>query len=184
MAGVNVSLLDLDDSPGKQLPDPLLPVVHSVPNSADSVSEVKVLTNARPVRTLKVSNIGKESQRNELAFSLYTSINRELRAVDAIFKKCVSGNVLFETLETCVAEIEAKADTITSEYVTLSQLSNNKVDIKINKHFEFFIGEIGKITQKILELKQDMTFIEEEKREQADLEDKKRLFEEEQRKFE
>ncbi|XP_067943200.1 uncharacterized protein [Watersipora subatra] len=178
MAEVNNSLLDLDDNPKNQLADPIMPTT-----SADSLSEVKIIAKTRPTRTFKASAIGKESQKNELAFSLYASINRELRAVDVIFKSCLKGVVLSETFNACVTDIEAKASAITSDYAKLSQLSDNRVEMKIKQHFEFFIGETSKITQRILEQQQSMASEEEETREQEQLEVKERLLEE-QRKLE
>ncbi|KAF6032410.1 hypothetical protein EB796_009224 [Bugula neritina] len=91
---------------------------------------------------------------------------------------------MLDTLDTCVAEIETKAESITSDYAKLLQLSDNKVEAKIEKHFEFFIGEVGKITEKILEIQQSMAIQEEQGEEQEELASKKKLLEEEQRKFE
>jgi len=50
-------------------------------------------TCTRPVRNVKTSHIGIDSQNNELVFSLYAAIKRELKAVDALFKQCKSNSV-------------------------------------------------------------------------------------------
>ena len=114
------------------------PVQPAIPTAA--ASNVKVYPKStRPVRNTRMSDLAKESQKNELTFSLYASVNRELRAVaDVIFKKTSGEEVTVETFEACVKEIEEKAEFITSEYAKLVQLSNNQAEAKIKKYLEFF----------------------------------------------
>ena len=80
MASANESLIDFDSS------DSLDKLTTSLPNKADTISNVSV--SHKPVRSVKVSHIRIESKRNELAFSLYASINKESKAIEAIRKRC------------------------------------------------------------------------------------------------
>ena len=205
MAEASNSLLDLDDFSDKNpnLKAPIMPVKVDTP----SESKVNVLPKSRPMRTAKVSNLGKESKKNELAFALYACINKELRAVDAIYKKCTADDVTLESFDEYVDEIKSKAEKITLDYAKLCELSDNKVEQKVEKHFEFFIGEVGNITHKILNRKQDVIELKEENRQreeeaarvaeekrqqeeeavrvaEEEMEEKRRMLEEEQRKFE
>ena len=179
MAKANESLIDLEEASGSS---PKL----DVPIEPTSGSDIKVQT--RPVRVTKLSNLKKESQKNELAFSLYAAINKELRAIDASNKEYTNESVTPEALDTCVENIEHRAQSITSEYAKLSQLSGNNVEKNIQKHFEFFISEIGKITQNILKRKEVVAaqVLEEQQQaeEQSKLQERRRLLEEEQQRFE
>lgn len=191
MASNNESLIDFENEPEDNTQPPQnksqdgKTKIESEQRSGSSNSDVKV--SSKPVRTVKVSHIGIESQKNELAFSLYSAINKELRAVDTVFKRCFGHDVAIEEFDTCLRDIDVKAESITSNYAKLSQLSENKVEKNLQQYFEFFVSEVGNITEKITQRKTELTEQDEkEKREdeelrimEEELERKKKLKEEE-----
>ena len=149
----------------------------------ESPSSISV--TSRPSRSAKASFISIESQKNELAFSLYASINREMRNIDKLVKFCATDDVTIDDIKTCYADIENKAEAITSDYARISQLSENKVERSIAQNFEIYAHEVevakSTIGQRIETLEDEE---EEIKQKEEELTERMKLLAEEQRKFE
>ncbi|XP_067940616.1 uncharacterized protein, partial [Watersipora subatra] len=143
----NVSLIDLSvNELSAVLEKPLGQTQTATPS--ESVSSVNTATT-RPKRDCKPSQIAIESQKNQLAFSLLAAIKKELKSIDHISKK-FHANTSLEVFDEYIATIEAKLEAVTSDFERLSQLSNNKVEKKIQQYFEYFVGKAGSAVQKLM----------------------------------
>ncbi|XP_067939867.1 uncharacterized protein [Watersipora subatra] len=142
----NVSLIDLSVD---ELSATLNKTISKNAAIAPETSQSNIKVFAKPVRNVKPSGISIESEKNQLAFTLFAAIKRELKGIDSLSKQCRASDVSLEFLDECITAIESKAETMTSDYAKLSQLSNNKVEKKVQQYFEYFVGEVESAVKKL-----------------------------------
>ncbi|XP_067947248.1 uncharacterized protein [Watersipora subatra] len=100
-------------------------------------------------RIAKQSFIGKESQKAEVAYSLYQRINREIRGNDKLTKMTNDDSVTLDTLSHSLIVLDNTAEGITTDYAKLAQLSEGGVEGNIQAHFEQYIHDVGLTKQKL-----------------------------------
>ena len=126
-------------------------------------------------RTLKQSQVGRESEQTQLNLSILASMRKQMKRNDTFIKSCSESNVSLDKLSSCLADLESKAQNITADYARLSFLSNNKVHDNVQTHFELFAAESENakrfITSKIDFVKEINQRKEDEMLEEEDEED-------------